>query len=280
MPLPFVTTGIVRLTRIRLFNEELSGNRKKRYYAVVLLPKNDTATWQLIMNSIADTVKIALDNNWRDLFLEHIAMPIKDGDGPTITGATFGPECAGHMVINTFSFVVPDMVDMYLRPIADPTDDIYDGIYAHVLLQFFPQISNGVPGISCVLRAIMKVADGERILWNRSPAQRAFSEIVNSFKHKGQQLHQFHNWHSSGVMTHSQSITHKKQVTQDLTLIPPKADINDNTPFEPELQTENAASSPWDDEKYKEMLETMKNRALSFDEFKELTASTISGKNS
>lgn len=251
MPLPFVTTGIVRLSRTRLFHENPDDNRRQRYTAAILLPKSDVATWCDIKNAIADAMILGLNKKWRDLYAENIVMPIKDGDGVTIKGAAFGSECAGNMVIMTSSFIMPDMVDIYMRPISNQ-HEIYAGVYAHTLLQFYPYINDGVPGISCILRAIMKVADGERIEWNRSLAQYAFSNVVADMKKSGSVKPSF-----------------QKEVNNANVLQPARA--------QPDIEFQRERSDdivPWEDERYKDILNTMRNRVISLDELKKLAEPT------
>jgi len=263
MPIPFVTTGIVRLTRTRLFANASKSKSKSRpiYSATILLPKSDTETWKNIKIALADTVEIALAKNWRDVYLEHIIMPIKDGDEKK--SAPYNSEHAGNMLITTSSFTLPDIVDMYLRPITNQAE-IYDGVYVHAVLQFYPYIAEGKPGISCFLRAVMKVADGERIKWNLSLAQRAFINVVSDIK-KG----------SSVVQKFQERLAHKTPVPTAQPPPPPKVTAeevkeSDESEFGITIQNESSEVSPWDDERYKDMLATLKNRALTFEEFRKI----------
>jgi len=264
MPVPFVTTGIVRLTHTRLFANasKTKNTRRLCYSASVLLPKSDTETWQNIKNALADTVEIALAKNWRNAYLEHIAMPIKDGDERK--GMPFNPEYTGHMLITTSGFSLPDIVDMYLKPITNYQAEIYDGVYVHAVLQFYPYLEKGKPGIRCFLRAIMKVADGERIKWNLSLAQRAFATVVSDMKKGNATVPNFHG-----------RLATKAPAPAARPPSPPKVDAretteDDDSEFGITIQNEGGEASPWDDERYQDMLASLKNRALTFEEFKKM----------
>lgn len=112
----------------------------------------------------------------------------------------------------------------------------------------------------------MKVADGQRIKWNLSLAQRAFSNIVSDMNKGG-----------SAVQKFQERLAQKRPpptVQPPHTPITKPVDVNesDESEFGITIQNESNAVSPWDDERYKDMLDTLKNRALTFDEFRKLAA--------
>jgi len=211
---------------------------------------------------LADTVEIALAKNWRDAYLEHIAMPIKDGDERK--GMPLHSEYTGQMLITTSGFSLPDIVDMYLKPITNYQTEIYDGVYVHAVLQFYPYLERGKPGIRCFLRAIMKVADGERIKWNLSLAQRAFASVVSDMKNGNIVVPKFQGRYINKVPTPTaQPKPPPRVVTNETKAI-------DDSEFGITMQSESSEISPWDDERYQDMLASLKNRALTFDEFKKM----------
>ena len=73
----------------------------------------------------------------------------------------YGPECKGHYVINVKAneSYKPDVVDGQLNPIMDQSE-IYSGVYARVLISFFPYNSNGGKGVGVSFSNVQKVADG------------------------------------------------------------------------------------------------------------------------
>jgi len=234
-----ITTGIVRLSRMRLFPDK-TVNKFGKYKATLLMPKSDTFSRRNINMAIADAISVGLSKTWRELFLEHIRIPIKDGDGIKQEGDPFGPECAGHYVIYAHSEMPPDLVDTNLQPITN-SDEIYDGIYAHASLLIYPFLTTGdIPSIGITLKAIMKIADGEYIPRWINPVEKAFSGIT-------------------GVkLNHVPKVTQAKPITKetDSKLIADPVINND--------------ALPWEDENFQAFTEVMKNRTLTLEEFKRL----------
>jgi len=236
-----ITTGIMRMCRMRMVDDDNTSIRK-RYKATALLPKSDLLTWKKINNAIADAIGSAVKNQWRDVFLEKIKMPILDGDATLENNKVYGPECAGHYIITSASAVEPKMVDIKLQSIVDP-EEIYDGIYVCVSLMFYPYITDdNVPGIGCTLGPIMKVADGDYLPWSADPVWLAFKDISS---------------------INAKNPTLQKQPAKFRKTIMPISD-------EPEI---DADAPPWDDEKFLEMMDVMKNRKFSLDELKEFADS-------
>ena len=232
-----ITTGIVRLTRMSIFPGK--GNAEasplKRHKASLLLPKSDSLTWRKINDAIAEAIGVGLKNKWCGIYLEHIKMPILDGDKIYADRPIGNAHCQGHYLIMASSKNQPDIVDTALQAVTDP-DEIYDGIYAHASLKFVPNEIAGIPGINCYLGPIMKVADGEFIPRRISPEQAAFGDIV-------------------GVKAkHS----------------PPRSEAKAATiPVANEFEID-AENPPWTSEDFDDLGETMKKRTFTLEEFKEL----------
>jgi len=221
----------------RMFTAE-NAKSSRKHKATLLLPKNNTITWNKIKNTIAEIIDRSLNDKWSDLFLENIVMPVKDGDGLDHNGGAFGPECAGHYVITTASAFKPDVVDNELQPITNP-DEIYDGIYAYVSLQFYSYVYDKKPCIGCNLGPIMKISDGEPITRRNSVTsaiQRAFSSIVD--------------------VKQQQTTTLKKASPMPKTTAPP---------VDQQIDTE---IMPWDDDSSCLLSAIIKKRALTLDEMK------------
>ena len=92
----------------------------------------------------------------------NISAPYHDGDGiKPVAGTEYGPECKGHYILNVKASASykPDVVDGQLNPIRDQSE-IYSGMYARVLINFFPYFNSGKKGISVSFSNVQKVADG------------------------------------------------------------------------------------------------------------------------
>jgi len=239
-----ITTGIVRMTKMRLF-PSATNNSIRKYKATILLPKNDTITRQKINIAISDAVGQALQRNWRDISLEEISTPIRDGDGLRNNGSPYGRECADHFMIFASSQTKPDVVDMHFKPIND-INEIYNGMYAYTSLTFHPYIlGDGKPCIGCALGPVMKIADGAYIPDELNIVHRAFSDIPG---------------------------------LQVPILAPPKIRSNkhpESAPIQKDSVQIEHDSPPAIDENLQSAMDAMKDQKLSISEFKSLVEKHI-----
>mgnify|MGYP003608462415 CR=1 FL=1 len=157
-----VVTGRVRLSYVHLLKPRASqqpGSTPK-YSVTLLIPKSDVATKQRIDAAIQAAIHEAIQSKWGGVRPPQPPIPIHDGDSIRANGEAFSPECKGHWVMTASSEQRPQIVDLNLIDIINPTE-IYSGMYAHVSINFFGYFSNGKRGIGCGLGNVQKVADGE-----------------------------------------------------------------------------------------------------------------------
>ena len=104
--------------------------------------------------------------------------PVHDGDGVKSDGTPYGPECAGHWVLNASSGAETpiEIVDRNMVKIMDATQ-IYSGIYANVCVTFYPYLYNGKKGIGCGLGPVQKISDGEPLGGSAPTAASCFSAL-------------------------------------------------------------------------------------------------------
>ena len=159
-----VVTGKVRLNFPVLFTPKADKNdpTKINYSCQLLIPKSDTATMAKIREAIEEAKKEGLSKKWNGTMPPNISAPYHDGDGiKPVAGTEYGPECKGHYILNVKASASykPDVVDGQLNPILDQSE-IYSGMYARVLINFFPYFNSGKKGISVSFSNVQKVADG------------------------------------------------------------------------------------------------------------------------
>lgn len=170
-----LTTGIVRLSYVHLFEPYAMDNQSDaKYCTTILVPKTDTATKAAIDAAIQEAITqgIATNSNWKGTPPPSGNTPVYDGDGYRQNGEPFGDECKGHWVMTASSKQPQEIVDVRIQPILDKSQ-IYSGIYAHVNINFYPYYNSGKKGIGCGLGPVMKVKDGEP-LGGRVTAAEAF----------------------------------------------------------------------------------------------------------
>ena len=159
-----VVTGKVRLNFPVLFTPKADKNdpTKINYSCQLLIPKSDTATMAKIREAIEEAKREGLGKKWGGTMPPNISAPYHDGDGiKPVAGTEYGPECKGHYILNVKASASykPDVVDGQLNPILDQSE-IYSGMYARALINFFPYFNSGKKGISVSFSNVQKVADG------------------------------------------------------------------------------------------------------------------------
>lgn len=156
-----VVTGRVRLSYVHLTKPRAAKQGDTPKFSVTLLiPKSDIATKQRMDAAIQAAIHEATQSKWNGVRPPQPAVPIYDGDGVRPNGEAFSPECRGHWVVTASTEQRPQVVDLNLNEIINPTE-IYSGMYAHVSINFFGYFNSGKKGIGCGLGNVQKVADGE-----------------------------------------------------------------------------------------------------------------------
>ena len=156
-----VLTGEVRISYEHLMKPYTKNGREEaKYSCTLLIPKSDVATKQRIDAAIQKAIQDGVSSQWGGTRPPQPATPIWDGDGLRQNGEKFGPECAGCWVMTANSRQRQAVLDRNGDPIIDSTE-VYSGMYARVIVNFFPYNSNGKRGIGAGLRGVQKLRDGE-----------------------------------------------------------------------------------------------------------------------
>jgi hypothetical protein len=166
-------TGEVRLTYCNLVQPRVNNNdptATPKYSTTILIPKSDVATLQNINQSIEAAAAAAQGKIWNGVRPPNMPVPIHDGDNVRQDGTPYGEECRGHWVITASSKqkpVVCHQSDVYTELLPQ---DIYSGMYARVILNFFGYAQAGKKGVGCGLNGVMKTRDGEQLAGNGNAA--------------------------------------------------------------------------------------------------------------
>lgn len=156
-----VVTGKVRLSYVNLITPRAPKQGDKlKYSTTILIPKSDVVTKQKIDAAISAAIQEGVTSKWNGAMPTQPAIPIYDGDGVRPTGEYFSAECKGHFVMTASSEMKPQIVDINMNEIINPTE-IYSGMYARVSIRFFPYFNSGKKGIGCGLCNVQKLEDGE-----------------------------------------------------------------------------------------------------------------------
>ena len=240
-----ITTGIIRITGL----ETLDPNTKAttpRHRVYLSIPKNDAITIRLIRNAIADAAAEGMKDQWRNVDISNISMPIQDGDELNDQGIPFDSEYSQSFALTAVKFKKPHYVNLDLKPITD-SKEIYSGIYVYASLRFEPLLYKGRPSIRCIIDAAMKASDGTPIK-KSSAAEKAFAEIIKQ-------------------------LAPQKHKNKTKTSHAPTADTNSGStlPENPEKKNQKSQKNNETDN-WLGALESLQNRTLSLDEFKKQVA--------
>lgn len=155
-----ITTGKVRFSYVTVWEPKASEEGAEPKYSVVLLiPKSDTKTVQMIQAAIKEAADSFRQKNGAQSLPANPLSPMHDGDGEKPNGGLYGPECHGCYVISASSKTQPVIVDAARNPILDK-NEMYSGCYGRASINFYGY-NNRRKGVGCGLLAVQKLADGE-----------------------------------------------------------------------------------------------------------------------
>lgn len=154
-------TGKFRASYVHVFEPQApQGGGDPKYSITMLIPKNDTATLNMIQAEINRALQEGQAKVFNGQMPARPKLPIYDGDGVRANGEPFGEECKGCMVITASSKIKPSVVDLNIQQIIDP-NAFYSGCYARASINFFAYNQSGNKGVGCALNNVQKVEDGE-----------------------------------------------------------------------------------------------------------------------
>lgn len=171
-----VVTGPVRLSYVHVFEPYSSDpEEEKKYSAMLLIPKTDTATIDAINAAFAAAAEIGKAKHFGGKVPKNLNTTLRDGDEEYDIEER--PEFAGMMFMNTSSKRKPGVVDKAAQPIMDDTE-VYSGCWARVALNAFA-FSGKKTGVSMGLNHVMKWKDDEPLGGVPESAEDAFADIVS-----------------------------------------------------------------------------------------------------
>lgn len=152
-----VVTGKVRLSYAYVWEKRKNKDGSDgKYTACLLIPKKDKETIRKIETAIKEALEEGKSKKFGGVIPKVWKNPLHDGDAEKES-----EEYEGCMYINAGSFEPVKIVDSDKNEIFEK-DEVYSGCYAKVIMDFYPY-NNESKGVGCGLKAIMKVADGERL---------------------------------------------------------------------------------------------------------------------
>lgn len=157
-----VTTGKARFLYANVWTPKKNESGKEVYSVTLIIPKSDTATIEKINNAIADAYAEyadAIKGSAKSVpALADIRTPLRDGDEERESDENF----AGSYFINASSIYPPGIFDADRNQITDK-EEVYSGCFGRASISFFGYNRKGGRGISCGLRGLQKLEDGEKL---------------------------------------------------------------------------------------------------------------------
>ena len=156
------TTGKARIAYANIWKPKADSNGKEKYSVMVLIPKTDLETLEKIKNATenayAEGASVLKGKGVSIPSLGAIHTPLRDGDEEHPGEELY----SGMMFLNASGIYAPDIIDSNKEDITNQ-DEVYSGCWCRVSLGFYCYNTKNSKGIACSLRAIMKIADGERL---------------------------------------------------------------------------------------------------------------------
>lgn len=149
-----------------------------KYQTSFLVDKRDKKTIEAINKAIENAKQRGITSVngkptvWGTTIPARLRIPFQDGDERERGEEEF----KGFMYANANAKRKPVVVDKKCAPILDP-DEIYSGMWAVLVVSFFPYNNAGNKGVGCGLENVMKTSDGERIGGGALSAQAAFDGL-------------------------------------------------------------------------------------------------------
>lgn len=157
-----VVTGKARLSHVHVFEKFGSGGNDPAFSVMVMVPKKDKVTMKAIRAAEAQAAEEG-KAKFNGKVPSKLASIWKDGDD----NADEYPEQADHWFAwvtkkGNGKDIAPPVLDTDGTELMDPSE-FYSGCYARVSMECFAYSTNGNKGTTFGLRALKKVADGERL---------------------------------------------------------------------------------------------------------------------
>lgn len=187
-----VVSGIGRLTWIHAFEPYASRDDQAEKYSICfLIPKKNKNGVQALQDAIdAAAEKGTEAGMWKKrkpAKIKDFSWPLKDGDEIADNKIEEMEESGedydvshlrGMWVINASSNMKPDVLDSDREPILDE-EDLYNGCWGRISLNFFPFEASGNMGVGAGLNNIQKLREGTKLGGGKPSGAKDFADDVD-----------------------------------------------------------------------------------------------------
>lgn len=149
-----------RLSYANLFEPKGFPGQEPKYSTACLIPKDDEATIKVIKAAINEAANRDKDKKWGGKIPKDLRSPLRDGDEDRPEDEIY----EGHFFLNANAQAKRQPKLMTRVKGQEATeDDLYSGVYAVVVVNFFGYNTSGNKGIGVGLLAVQKLKDGEAL---------------------------------------------------------------------------------------------------------------------
>ena len=166
--------NVICLKGVASYPYLMTPNKDGKYEITLMVDKKDEKTKREIDLAVKKAEDKGMQEVWKGVRPNGNLSPLKDGDGTRDNGNPYGDECKNKWLLRASSKFAPTVLKPDKTKMEDPAE-MYGGCIVLVSVEFFPYYSNGRKGISCQLRNVWKLKDGEKL--GRSSAEDDFAGI-------------------------------------------------------------------------------------------------------
>jgi len=151
-----VTTGLIRMSYVHVFEPSAMQGNDPKYSICVLIPKTDHET----LRCVKEAVEAAKEMGKAKLggkIAPNLKTPLREGDE-----RPDHPEYQDMMFLNASSKNKPGVVDADVHPVIDPSE-VYSGCYGRLTINFYAYSQSGNKGIAAGLGNVQKLQDGDTL---------------------------------------------------------------------------------------------------------------------
>jgi len=149
-----------RLSYANLFEPKGFPGQEPKYSTACLIPKDDKETLQVIKDAIKQAIENDKDKKWGGKVPKNLRLPLRDGDEDRPEDENY----AGHYFLNANAQAKrPPKLLTRVRGQEATEDDLYSGVYAVAIVNFFGYNTSGNLGVGVGLVGVQKLRDGERL---------------------------------------------------------------------------------------------------------------------
>jgi hypothetical protein len=155
-----VTTKKVRLSYVNVFKARaMEEGETPKYSSAILIPKKDLVTVAAIEAAVEAAIAEGKKSKYGPgaLIMSKFKKPLRDGDEEKPDDEAY----AGMWFLNASSIRKPLVLGSD-RNLLEDESEIYSGVWARVVLNFFP-FAGKSKGVAVGLESVMKVDDGENL---------------------------------------------------------------------------------------------------------------------